>query len=322
MRDASISYLNIPDIVAYRPQGEEPADDAKKIKKNIFLSIVPVPFLLAGGYFAALRGAELQFFVHAVKKSRSHFKPIIKELEGKINTVTIKTSDKLDLKCWDINPNCHNKYIIVCHGNSQNLNECQEIYNRIHKKGYGVFALEYRGYADNPGQNTEKGLYKDAEAALEYLKKKGIKENKTGVFGYSLGGAVAVDLASKHDLGCVILMSTFSNAKELCRDGVNYLDIKLPPKVKKAADKIPTALIPIGSSYSSDKKIAKIKSPIVFIHSLDDNAIPIKHSQKLADNAKAASQKHFITLQSGSHWLDESKYNAVSEALDKIFISS
>ncbi len=322
MQDASTSYLHIPDMLEYRPPEPSSEYNHEKLKKHFLIGLAPVPFILAGGYVAALRGVEKKFFVDAVKKSKKEFRPIIKDLEGKISKITIHTEDKIKLNCWEINPHCFEQYIIVCHGNSQNLNSCQEIYSQIHKKGYGVLAFEYRGYADNSGNTTEKGLYKDAETALNYLKNKGIKENKIGVFGYSLGGAVATDLASKHNLNCVILMSTFTNAKELCKDGVNYLELKLPPKVKKAIDKIPNALIPIGSDYSSDKKIASIKSPIAFIHSVNDKAIPIKHSQKLAENAKSSTAKHFITLSSGDHWLDENKFNAVSEALDKIFISS
>lgn len=317
MRDASSSHLHIPDIIEYRPPEQNPEYDHRQLRKNIFIGLLPVPILLAGGYFAALRGAEQKFFVDAIRKSKNHYRPIIKELEGKISKITIKTTDNINLKCWDINPHCFERYIIVCHGNSQNLNECQEIYSTIHQKGYGVLALEYRGYADNPGRTTEKGLYKDAEAAFKYIRNKGVANNKIGVFGYSLGGAIATDLASKHDLGCVILMSTFTNSKDLCRSGVNYLDLKLSPKIKKTIDKIPNFLIPIGSCYNSDEKIAKIKSPIIFIHSIDDNAIPIKHSQKLADNAKASSKKHFIALSSGNHWLDENKFNAISEALNK-----
>lgn len=322
MRDASTSHLHIPDTIEYRPPEQDSEYNHRQLRKNIFIGLLPIPILLAGGYFVALRGAEKTFFVDSILKSKKYFRPIIQELEGKISKITLKTKDKVNLNCWDINPNGFDKYVIVCHGNSQNINDCQEIYGKINQKGYGVLAFEYRGYAHNPGRTTEQGLYKDAEAAFEYIKGKGIDNKKIGVFGYSLGGAIATDLASKHDLGFIILMSTFTNAKDLCRSGVNYLDLKLPPKIKKAIDKIPNAFIPIGSSYSSDQKIAKIKSPIVFIHSIDDNAIPIKHSQKLADNAKASSKKHFITLSSGSHWLDETKFNAVSDAIDKIFISS
>jgi len=315
MVDASTSHLRIPNTIEMPLPKQE--DTAKHLGNSLLIGIATVPFLLMGGYLGAVRGAEKKFFVDAALKSRSHFRPIIKELEGKISKVTIKTEDKIDLKCWDINPHGFEKYVLVCHGNSQNLNECQEIYSEIHKKGYGVMALEYRGYAKNPGTITEAGLYKDGEAAIKYLRDKGIKDKKIGLFGYSLGGAVATDLASKNDFGFVVLMSTFTNAKELSKNAVNYLDLNLPKFVKKGVDSFPDMLIPLGNSYESDKKISKIKCPITFIHSRDDSAIPISVAKKLSDKATGTSQKRFITLSSGNHWFDDSKFAAISDAIEK-----
>ena len=315
MVDASTSHLNIPDIVEFRPPRQE--DNSKHVTNSLLIGLASLPFLLAGGYFGAIRGAEKNFFVKAAQKSKTQFRPIQHDLISKISKVTIKTSDNVDLKCWDINPQGFKKYVVVCHGNSQNLNECQDIYSTIHRKGYGVFALEYRGYAENPGKIEEEGLYKDGEAAIKYLHDKGIPDQKIGLVGYSLGGAVATELATKHDVGFVVLMSTFNNAKDLTKNAVNYLDLNLPQKMKKVVDNFPNKLIPLGNSYESDKKISQIRCPITFIHAKDDKAIPISLAQKLAENATSTIQKHFITLPSGDHWFDQNKFNAISDALDK-----
>lgn len=320
MRDASTSHLTIPDVVDHRPPEDSfNTSEKKHLKRSLIIGLASLPAVLMLGYFGAIRGAEKKFFVEAAQKSKSYFRPIIPELDGKILNVSIKTSDNLSLKCWDINPHNHNKYIIVCHGNSQNLNECQELYSTIHKKGYGVFALEYRGYAENPGKVTEDGLYKDAEAALKYLRDKGVEDKKIGLVGYSLGGAVAVDLRKKNkNLGGIILMSTFHNALDLSKNAVNYLELNIPKKAKKAIDIYPNWLIPLQNKYRSDKKIGDINGEIVFIHSRDDNAIPISESKKLLDKAQSATKKRLITLPSGSHWFDQDKYSAISEALDEL----
>lgn len=314
--DGSTSHLKINNHTNTIKTSTEKSQK-KELVRNIVIAAATVPILLAGGYFGAIRAAERKFFVDSAEGSKKYYAPIIKDLKDKFEKVKIKTEDKISLNCWDINPQNAKKYVLVCHGNGQNLNDCQELYHSLHKKGYGVFALEYRGYADNPGNVSERGLYKDADAALKYLKDKGIKEEKIGVVGYSLGGAVATDLSSRSNLAFTILTSTFNNAKELSKNSVNYLDLKVSDRTKKMIDNFPEKLIPMKNSYRSDQKISKINGPIVIIHSQDDKGIPIKLAQKLAKNATNANSIDFVTLNSGDHWLDTDKIKAITDAVDK-----
>lgn len=315
--DGASSYLKIQDF--HHVETTSPVT-SNNFVRNVVIAAATVPILLVGGYLSAIRGAERKFFVDSAENSKKYFKPIISELKDKIAKVTIKTQDNLALKCWDINPQNQEKYVLVCHGNGQNLNDCQELYSTLNKKGYGVFALEYRGYADNPGNISEKGFYKDADAALKYLKDKGIKEQKIGIIGYSLGGAIATELSSRNNFGFTILTSTFNNAKELSKNSVNYLELKLSDKTKKRIDNFPEKLIPIKNSYRSDQKISKINGPIVFIHSQNDKGIPVSLAQKLAKKATSSSSLDFITLTTGDHWLDKDKIKAISDAMDKFYL--
>lgn len=312
--DGLISYLQSADF--YQSGKTSSQNPSKDFHRHVLIAATTVPILLTGGYLGAIRGFERKFFRDSAQKTKKNFKPIIESLQGKINPVIIKTKDNLALKCWDINPNA-DKYILFCHGNGQNVSNCQELYSSLIEKGYGVLALEYRGYAQNLGSISEKGAYKDADAALKYLKDKGVEEKRIGVLGYSLGGAVATDLSSRHNFAFTILMSTFNNAKELSKNGANYLNLKLPRIIKRAIDKFPIRLIPLRNSYRSDLKINKIRSPIVFIHSQDDKDVPISLAQKLSSNAKSASAVNFMTLNSGNHLLDIEKIQAVCEALEK-----
>jgi len=313
--DGRSSSLKINTVV---PEKKSHSNSFKDdFKKNVFIAGVTVPVLLGGVYTVAIRGAGQKFFIDAAQNSKKTFKPLIDGLKGKIAEVTIKTQDNLKLKCWDINPSKSDKYVIVLHGNNQNIQVCQELYSTLHKKGYGVFALEYRGYAENPGNVSERGFYKDADAALKYLKDKGIKEEKIGLVGYSLGGAVATDLASRNNLGAVILTSTFNNAIDVARAGVNASDLKIPSAIKKTVDSIPGYLFPIHNSYRSDLKISKINSPITIIHSEDDKDIPINLAQKLSKKATNSSNLTFVTLPTGGHDFDKDKIKAISDALDE-----
>ena len=101
------------------------------------------------------------------------------------------------------------------------------------------------------------------------------------IFGRSLGGAVAVDLATRVKAGGLILESTFSSASDM-------------------ADKILPLLarfIYLRYSFDSLEKIQNISSPLLQIHSPDDEIIPFVLGEKLYQHAH--SKKQFIKLEGG-----------------------
>ena len=84
--------------------------------------------------------------------------------------------------------------------------------------GMGLLMLNYRGYGDNEGKPSEKGLIKDAQSALNFLlNKENIELEKIILLGESLGTAMAIKLASENLVGAVILESPFISATEVGR---------------------------------------------------------------------------------------------------------
>lgn len=113
--------------------------------------------------------------------------------------------------------------ILFFHGNAGNmghrLQNCVGLYYNLH---CNILLVEYRGYGLSEGSPTEEGLYLDAKASLEYLSTRNdINSNEIIVFGRSLGGAIAIDLASREEysskIWCLVVENTFTSIPDMAR---------------------------------------------------------------------------------------------------------
>lgn len=91
------------------------------------------------------------------------------------------------------------KVILYCHGNKNHLdfywNRIKLLANASGKNYYSVLAVDYRGYGLSKGKPSEKGLYEDVDAAMQWLQQQGLQDDQLIIYGYSLGTAPAVELA-------------------------------------------------------------------------------------------------------------------------------
>ncbi|MFH2138945.1 MAG: alpha/beta hydrolase [Candidatus Omnitrophota bacterium] len=182
--------------------------------------------------------------------------------------VFFSAADKVKLHGWFI-PAAGLNTIIFCHGNGGNISHRIDKISFFHNLGVNIFMFDYRGYGKSAGRPSEAGLYQDAQAAYEYVKSRTASEKqKIIIYGESLGGAVAVDLASKVKADGLILESTFSNVADMARVIYPFLPEFL-----------------IKSKFNSIAKITDIKIPKLFMHSEDDNIVPFKLGKKLFDTA-------------------------------------
>jgi len=110
--------------------------------------------------------------------------------------------------------------VIMFHGNGMNYGDCLSGGAHLVKMGYTVLILSYRGYAHSDGLPSEKGLQKDAQAALDYLLADDeLSQKPIILYGRSLGGAVAIDLASRHPskINALIVENTFTSLPGVVR---------------------------------------------------------------------------------------------------------
>ncbi|MFC1709342.1 alpha/beta hydrolase [Candidatus Omnitrophota bacterium] len=195
--------------------------------------------------------------------------------------VFIKTQDGPTINAWFVPAKDSRYTILFCHGNGGNISHRVgkiEIFNKL---GLNMFIFDYRGYGKSEGGPSEQGIYLDVQAAYNYLvKEKGISEDSIVVYGESLGAAVAVDLASRAKLKAVILEGAFTSAKDMSSEIYPFL---------------PTFIL--KSKLDSLSKIKSIPIAKLFIHSSNDEIVPIRLSRKLFD--AAGEPKTFKTIGGG-----------------------
>jgi len=149
--------------------------------------------------------------------------------------------------------------------------------------GFSVLVFDYRGYGRSEGDfPSEAQLYKDAQAAWQYLTDtRQISAEQIVIYGESLGGAIALDLALKHpNAGGLILQSTFTSMAEAVQQ------------------KAFTRWIPVDrmltERFESLDKIDSLQVPVLFLHGTADSVVPDKMSHRLYNAAPAPKQLHLI----------------------------
>lgn len=193
-----------------------------------------------------------------------------------------ETTDGVKLHGWFIPSGESDKYVQLSHGNAGNISGRVGLASVLHEAGFNVFMYDYRGYGKSEGNPSEQGLYKDAEAALDFIKTNYGAENENIIqFGRSLGGAVASYVAANHKLGGLVIDSSFINMRSIIGDVYPF---------------IPTALskfkFPVTDYLSDIKGI-----PVLILHSRDDDLIGFHHGKELY--ATASEPKEFVELNGG-----------------------
>jgi uncharacterized protein len=173
--------------------------------------------------------------------------------------------------------------LLYLHGTGKNIQANLEHSNRLHKLGFSILLIDYRGYGRSDGDfPSEAGIYLDAQTAWNYLtQQQKINPKQIVIYGHSLGGAIAIDLAQKHpDAAGLIVESSFSSMRDMV-----YLDPKF-------------SIFPIdillNQKFDSIHKVADLKMPVLYIHGTADEVIPFNMSQKLFDATLASKQLVFI----------------------------
>jgi len=201
----------------------------------------------------------------------------------KFEDVILSTNDNVTISAWYIPAAQERAVILFCHGNAGNNSHRLDSIRIFHDLHLSVLIFDYRGYGKSEGSPTEEGTYLDAEAALDFLiEVKHVPSEKIVVFGRSLGGAVAAEVALRRRVGALIIESGFTSVPELGGTYFPFLPIRLLSRY----------------SYATENKVSKINVPKLFIHSPHDEIIPFKYGKALYENA--SSPKEFLEIR-GDH---------------------
>lgn len=196
--------------------------------------------------------------------------------------IYFKTEDGLALNGWFLPKDGARLTLLFCHGNAGNISHRLPKLGMLQRLGLNIFIFDYRGYGRSEGSPSEQGLYRDVRAAYKYLiSVRGISKENAILYGESLGGAVAIDLATGEIVKAVITEETFSSVSDVAKTIYPFL-----PKLV------------FSSRFNSVQKIKGIRAPKLIIHSQDDEIIPFALARKLFD---AASQPKEFAIIRGSH---------------------
>jgi hypothetical protein len=172
--------------------------------------------------------------------------------------------------------------LLVCHGNAGNISHRVELSRVMLRTGASVMVFDYRGYGRSEGTSSEEGTYLDAKAAYHWLRQQGFAPKNIILFGESLGGGVASELALREQVGGLVLQSTFTSIADVGSELFPWLPVRWINTIK----------------YDTLKKLPRLKLPLLVMHSRHDEMIRFRHAEK---NFAAANEPKMLWETSGRH---------------------
>jgi len=195
--------------------------------------------------------------------------------------VYLITSDGIKINAWLVKSSPSASTILFAHGNAGTISDRVMKLKFFHDLGLNVLVFDYRGYGKSQGRPTEKGIYLDAQAVYDYLQSRpDIDHGRIIGYGASLGGVVVVDLATRRKLAALMIESSITSAKDMAQRLYPFL---------------PSFLM--GIKFDSLSKIKNIDTPKLFLHSPEDQTVPLSMGQKLYE--AASNPKSFLFIHGG-----------------------
>ncbi len=203
--------------------------------------------------------------------------------------------------------------IYYLHGVRWNLTGHLRRIEQLRQFGYSVFAIDYRGFGKSDGDlPSEAMVYEDAMAGWKWLAEHQPDPARRLIYGHSLGGAVAIDLAARlaaDGAACrpqargLIVEATFTSLPDVAAE--------------LSWSWLPTSLI-LTQRFDSISKIRTIDVPVLVVHGAGDRFIPAKFSQALY--GAAPEPKRLLLVENGTHnnsmWTGNGEYQ---RALAELF---
>lgn len=197
-------------------------------------------------------------------------------------------------------PNAQATYtLLYIHGNAEDLGDVRPMLVRLHDWGFSVFAYDYRGYGTSDGQPSEANAYPDADAAYQYLTQQlKIPPEQIIVYGRSVGGGSATELASRYPVAGLILESTFTSAFRVI---------------------VPFPLLPFDK-FSNLDKLRETHCPVLVMHGQADRTIPVYHGQMLYQ--AASEPKLALWVETAGHddftWVAGDRHQQALQSFQKL----
>jgi fermentation-respiration switch protein FrsA (DUF1100 family) len=209
--------------------------------------------------------------------------------------ITLDTADGERVIVWHVPPRDGKPVVLYFHGNGGSLRYRAERYRKLAENGIGLVALSYRGFGGSTGSPSEPGLMADAAAAYKFAVARYVPE-RIAVWGESLGGGVAVQIAAKERIGRLILEAPFTSAAEVAQRAYVIFPVRLL----------------MHDQFRSDEYIGRVTAPVLVMHGERDNVVPFDLGERMV--SLIAAPKKLVRFPDGGH-NDLDVYGAIQEAL-------
>jgi fermentation-respiration switch protein FrsA (DUF1100 family) len=253
----------------------------------LWLGIFAAIFYCGSCIFLFVMQTRLIFFPAAVLEKTPEFFNL--DYQEVWLSVAAKSNKLEPIHGWWIKANQSNgKVLLYLHGNGINIGANIGHAKRFYQLGFSVLLIDYRGYGRSQGSfPNEKRVYEDATAAWNYLvQQQKIPPQQIVIYGHSLGGAIAIDLAIKHpDAAGLIVESSFTSIQEIIAH-------------RQMLRLFPVSFL-LTQRFTSIKKLSQLHIPVLFIHGTVDLTVPAFMSQKLYN--AASEPKKLILVPGAGH---------------------
>jgi fermentation-respiration switch protein FrsA (DUF1100 family) len=234
------------------------------------------------GVYTALVGAlyliQRDLIYHPAQQMRSPAASGVPEMRP----VELAAADGVTVVSWYSPARPGKPTMVFFQGNAGNISDRGVKARPYLDAGFGLLLAGYRGYGGNPGDPTEQGLYADGRAQLAFLAREGVTPTRWVLYGESLGSGIAVHLAeeqaAKTPVGAVVLESPFSSMADAA--AIHYPFVPARALVKDRFDSI--------------AKIAGIRSPLLIVHGVEDNVVPVELGKRLFQAARPPKESHWV----------------------------
>jgi len=175
--------------------------------------------------------------------------------------------------------------LLYLHGARFDVRASATRMRRMHELGFSVLAIDYRGFGRSsttlPSQDF---AAEDARAAWDWLARRHPQARRF-IFGHSLGGAIAVQLAAEvPDEAGLIVEGSFTSIPDV-------------------VSTFRWGWLPVGplitQRFDAAARIADIGSPLLVVHGSRDSLIRPELGRALFDRAR--EPKRFVLVEGGSH---------------------
>jgi fermentation-respiration switch protein FrsA (DUF1100 family) len=202
-----------------------------------------------------------------------------------IEDVDLAATDGTPIHAWFLPCPGADQALLYCHGNAGNLSHRAGSIAKLRDfLKLHVIIFDYPGYGKSGGRPTEQGCYLAADAAYTFLTEaRKIQPQKILLYGGSLGGGVAVDLAARKPHRGLVLVKTFTSAPDAGATLFPWLPVRWLMR----------------NRFDNMAKIKDCKGPVFIGHGTLDTLIPFTQGKRLFEAAN--EPKQFFALVGDDH---------------------